>query len=1104
MKKSKLLLLAASLAAGLNATAYDFAVDGVYYSITDSEALTVSTTYASTSYNSYADSVITLPAAVVYNDITYSVTSIGASTFRKCTSLKQVSLPATITSISDNAFYQCTALETVGLPSTITTMGGYAFYQCYALSAITLPDSLTSVGNYAFYQDTSIVALNFPTSLTTAGNYAFNGLTKLTSVTLDNFTSLGNYAFGNCTSLTSVTIPSTITTFGTYMFQGCSGLISVTMPDTWESVPQGLLRNCTGLTSLTVPSAVTTLGNYCFDGCTGLNETNISLPTGLTKIGNYSLSNCGFTTAPSIENVTSIGSYAFRGNPLKEFTIPASVTTIESYCFSYCDSLTYLNIPKTVASIAIGLVGYDTGLKTLVIEDGTSITSIPNLVCTGCSSLDSVYLPEGILTIGSSAFLNCSALKAFSVPSTVTTINGAAFQGCTSMETMTSLATTPPTVSQSTTFADIVTQCTLYVLQGYRATYLAATNWSSFSKIREIGVEVTGSNYNISTVSEWNEYAANYTNFTDLDTITVTADLDFSSTTITPFTQLFCPFYGGGHKITVNYTTTDTYQGALFHTVTSDASIQDFTIAGSFTTAKQHCGVVAGYMYGTANDVVSEVSVTATNTYVGGMFSQTSDASLVNCGFTGTITATINYVGGLIAYSCAETTLTGCYNTGTVTGGAYVGGLAAYAPSGANPKFTNCYNTGTVTGSGSTGYTGGLIGYVVAAATAVFDNCYNTGTVTGAGSYVGGIVAYQGSSTSGSLTCSNCYNTGTISSTGSKGNCIAGIVGYSRVNTILTDCYNAGTISGAYYLGGIYSTAYSNGSTLTNCFNTGDITGTSTSYGYVGGILGQSNKTTISNCYNTGNISGLKQVGGIIGDVHTSQTLTVSGAYSTGTVTSTTTGYSGTLFGCSAALSTISGNSYSNCYALSSVVADTDIDTTYFAAKTYAELASLDMGDGWTAGDNYTYPRLTTLADNDYAKAHAAAVIPAVETDTYSAMTGVFYLGAPDNVTWAADNSVISYDGQMGYFNADYAGGTITMTATSGDVTATTELVYGVTTGVESVLSDSGLTEAEIVSETLYNTSGQIVTAPADGQKAIYIVRRVYSDGTTETAKEVR
>ena len=533
--------------------------------------------------------------------------------------------------------------------------------------------------------------------------------------------------------------------------------------------------------------------------------------------------------------------------------------------------------------------------------------------------------------------------------------------------------------------------------------------------------------YTISTVSEWNTFATNYSNYTSEDVFTLTADLDFTGdTAITPFTVFYGELDGNDHTITINHTTAATYSGALFNKVDTDGFIHDFTVAGSFTTGYTYTGCVSGHLFGTARNVVNKAEFTTTARYTGGLFGYIyTTGHAINCGNNGkgTATGTSSSIGGVCGYikaSDISTTISldSCYNSSDITGYSKVGGIAAEVGTAKTiVTFNACYNTANITAS---------------SASAV---------------YAGGLVAYQGkSSDTSSMTFNGCYNTGNVTASSDGSNCLGGIVGYSNAGVYFTDCYNTGNITGSYYVGGLLSYAYSKGNTFTDCFNTGDITGTSTSYGYVGGITGQSNTTTMTNVYNAGNISGLQQVGGIIGDVHTSNVLTATGAYSIGTVTATN-GLSGSLFGCSAdELASISGNSYTGCYALSTTVPDGAIDTTVVTSKTFAELAALDMGDGWTAGDNYTYPRITTLADNDYAKAYAAAVVPADSTDVYSAMTGAFYLGAPDGVTWTADNSVISYDGQMGYFNADYAGGTITMTATSGDVSVTTELVYGVVT----------------------------------------------------------
>ena len=54
--------------------------------------------------------------------------------------------------------------------------------------------------------------------------------------------------------------------------------------------------------------------------------------------------------------------------------------------------------------------------------------------------------------------------------------------------------------------------------------------------------------------------------------------------------------------------------------------------------------------------------------------------------------------------------------------------------------------------------------------------------------------------------------------------------------------------------------------------------------------------------------------------------------------------------------------------------------------------------------------------------------------------------------------------------------------------------------GVDEICNES----KTIVSERLYNLSGVETTEDSDGSKALYIVKRVYSDGTVSTAKEIR
>ena len=588
-------------------------------------------------------------------------------------------------------------------------------------------------------------------------------------------------------------------------------------------------------------------------------------------------------------------------------------------------------------------------------------------------------------------------------------------------------------------------------------------------------------------------------------------------------------------------TSTKSYSAGMVGYAYTGASLEGCSFEGTVSSSSTYIAGLVGYSQAGVRyeDCVNKGTITHTGTtaktYTAGLVAYCYPDTFINCWNEGVIAATSSSaggLGGLVGYAYESSTTGGvyyfknCYNTSDISSAYNNAGLIMNTASASIILMEGCYNTGnissTYSSTKSSTYTAGLVTTYSKAST--FRDCWNSGTITSTGPiYAGGLFAYyKGTYSEDTRTyITNCYNTGDVVATGNVG---AGIAGYVYNYVTIDSCYNTGNISGGYGLGGVVgglkgansvisncynagdvtSSSYEAGgivgynttaSTITGCFNVGDVSSTSSdsSTGYaIGGIAGQSG-AAFSNIYNMGGVTGAAYSGGLVGQP-TIATTTIDGGYSTATAST------GNILGVATTDGTYwgEGNTLTGTYYLAAnAVECTD---TASAGLTYAELAKLDLGSSWTAGDNYTYPRLAALADNDYAKAYAAAVIPSVDTDTYAAMTGVFYLGAPDDVAWAADNSVISFDGQTGYFNADYSGGTITMTATCGDATATTQLTYGVVTGVD----DIGLEAAEIVSETLYNTSGQIVTAPADGQKAIYIVRRVYSDGTVTTAKEAR
>ena len=385
------------------------------------------------------------------------VTGIGLGASAGLDSFTNVIIPDSVTVIEGSAFEQCTSLTSVTIPNSVTSIGGHAFDGCTSLTSVTIPNSVTEIGEYAFNGCTSLTSVAIPNSVTSIGVQAFGGCTSLTSVTIpDGVTSIGGYVFNGCTSLTSVTIPDGVTSIGGYVFNGCTSLTSVTIPDSVTSIGRSAFEDCPSLTSVTIPDSVTNIGARAFFGCTSL--TSVTIPNRVTEIEYSAFSGCTSLTSVTIPNsVTVIGSDAFYGcTSLANVSIPDSVTEIDADAFlntpwlknqtdtfvicgdgvllRYNGNASHVEIPATVKMISDAFRGC-TSLQSVTIPN--SVTRIGEDAFEGCTSLTSVTIPDSVTEIAFGAFTECTSLTSVTIPDSVTSIGGYAFEGCTSLTSVT-------------------------------------------------------------------------------------------------------------------------------------------------------------------------------------------------------------------------------------------------------------------------------------------------------------------------------------------------------------------------------------------------------------------------------------------------------------------------------------------------------------------------------------------------------------------------------------------------------------------------------------------------------------------------------------------
>ena len=261
--------------------AHDFEVDSIYYNIISETERTVEVTFRGDSHSSYTneyENSVRIPLKVKFNDVSYTVTSVGDSAFYSCGTLDSVTIPNSITSIGRYAFYNCGSLNLVTIGNSVTTIGDYAFFSCSSLTSITIPNSVTSIGGYAFRNCSGLTSITIPNSVTSIGYSSLGDCDNLKSIVVES----GNTTYDsrdNCNAIIETAtntliqgcnnsvIPNSVTSIGKSAFAFCESLTSVTIPESIRTIGDIAFSNCTGLTSIEIPNSVTTIGNQTFYGC---------------------------------------------------------------------------------------------------------------------------------------------------------------------------------------------------------------------------------------------------------------------------------------------------------------------------------------------------------------------------------------------------------------------------------------------------------------------------------------------------------------------------------------------------------------------------------------------------------------------------------------------------------------------------------------------------------------------------------------------------------------------------------------------------------------------------------------------------------------------
>ena len=178
------------------------------------------------------------------------------------------------------------------------------------------------------------------------------------------------------------------------------------------------------------------------------------------------------------------GSAFFQSAGFEHINIPKSVTTIGNSCFYSCTRMVGISIPQGVTNLpnAFQLAYY---FKHFAIPKG--VASIADKCIYYCRHLPNVTVPEGVTSIGTNFMQDALGLHRVDLPSTLVSIGETSFRHLYNLKELHIKAITPPTLSASSIFEGLASDCVIYVPSASLSKYKTATYWSTHAS-KMVGV----------------------------------------------------------------------------------------------------------------------------------------------------------------------------------------------------------------------------------------------------------------------------------------------------------------------------------------------------------------------------------------------------------------------------------------------------------------------------------------------------------------------------------------------------------------------------------------------------------------------------------------
>lgn len=378
-------------------------------------------------------------------------------------------------------------VKTVIIEDGVTSIGNCAFYRFEYLKSATIPEGVTVIGDYAFYYCEDLTDVVVPESTVTIGRYAFQLCQEIENITIsENVTSIGVSALSNCYNLQSITVDEDNQYYssdenGTLFDKAKTVLIqyptgsktnSYAIPDGVQVIESNAFYWVEYLTDVVIPDSVTTIESSAFSSCHHLE--NLVIGNGVTTIDKMAFYQCQYLKSVFIgKSVATIGLKAFyesdrievvyyNGTKAEWYQIDAGkyndslleATIVYGYDYNNgvltgnCGDNLTCSYDSDTGVLTVSGTGamydydwdtrpwnyFEAEIKSVVINEG--VTTVGTKAFHSLTNLESVSLPDSLISIGECSFYNNPKLTTVTIPENVTTIDNNAFYSCENLESV--------------------------------------------------------------------------------------------------------------------------------------------------------------------------------------------------------------------------------------------------------------------------------------------------------------------------------------------------------------------------------------------------------------------------------------------------------------------------------------------------------------------------------------------------------------------------------------------------------------------------------------------------------------------------------------------